>query len=48
MGALLREAAAIVGGRGGGRPEAAQGGGPEVDRLDEALAQARILLRAQE
>ena len=47
MGALLREAAAITGGRGGGRPEAAQGGGPDVERLDEAIAQARMLLRDQ-
>lgn len=40
MGALLREAAAVVGGRGGGKPDAAQGGGPDVERLDEALAVA--------
>lgn len=44
MGALLRVAAPIVGGRGGGRPEAAQGGGPLIDRLDEALRAARAAL----
>ena len=47
MGALLRAAAAVVGGRGGGRPDAAQGGGPDVERLDEAIGQARMLLQAQ-
>jgi alanyl-tRNA synthetase len=41
MGALLREAVALLGGRGGGRPEAAQGGGPNVERLSEALTFAR-------
>lgn len=45
MGALLKTAAGVVGGRGGGRPEAAQGGGPEVARLDEALAAALDQLR---
>jgi alanyl-tRNA synthetase len=37
MGALVRQAAAVLGGRGGGRPQEAQGGGPEVGRLEEAL-----------
>ncbi len=41
MGKLLREAAAVVGGRGGGRPEAAQGGGPDAAKLAEALELAR-------
>jgi alanyl-tRNA synthetase len=40
MGALLRSAAAVIGGRGGGKPEAAQGGGPDHERLDEALQTA--------
>ncbi len=40
MGGLLREAAAVVGGRGGGKPDTAQGGGPDVGRLEEALAVA--------
>jgi alanyl-tRNA synthetase len=38
---LLREAAAIVGGRGGGKPDQAQGGGPDASRLAEALEHAR-------
>ena len=39
-GNLVRELAAIVGGRGGGKPNLAQAGGPNVARLDEALAAA--------
>ncbi len=41
MGAILRAACAVVEGKGGGRPHLAQGGGPAVSRLDEALAMAR-------
>ena len=37
----IRETAAVLGGRGGGRPEQAQGGGPEIDKLGEALRTAR-------
>ena len=44
MGAALREAVALIGGRGGGRPEAAQGGGPDTARLDEAIEHARQLV----
>ncbi len=39
-GDLMRQAAAAVGGKGGGRPDMAQGGGTEPARLDEALALA--------
>ncbi|MBB3104980.1 alanine--tRNA ligase [Azomonas macrocytogenes] len=39
-GDLMKQAAAAVGGKGGGRPDMAQGGGSEVDRLDESLALA--------
>ncbi|MCQ4321043.1 alanine--tRNA ligase [Stutzerimonas stutzeri] len=37
-GDLMRQAAAVVGGKGGGRPDMAQGGGSDASRLDEALA----------
>jgi alanyl-tRNA synthetase len=37
---LLKTAVAVVGGRGGGTPALAQGGGPEVAKLEEALAVA--------
>ena len=36
-GEVLREAVALLGGKGGGSPELAQGGGPEAGRLAEAL-----------
>jgi len=37
-GDLIKAVAALVGGRGGGRPDMAQAGGPEVGKLDEAIA----------
>ena len=37
---IIEAAAPIIGGRGGGRDDMAQAGGPGVDRLDEALARA--------
>ena len=40
-GDLMRQAAAVVGGKGGGRPDMAQGGGTDAGRLDEALALAK-------
>jgi alanyl-tRNA synthetase len=46
-GALLKEAAALLGGRGGGRPNMAQGGGKDIGRLDEALAKIEALLKTQ-
>jgi alanyl-tRNA synthetase len=46
-GALVKEAAALLGGRGGGRPNMAQGGGKSVDRLDDALAKIEALLAEQ-
>ena len=36
-GDIIREAASYVGGGGGGRPDMAQAGGPNVDGLDDAL-----------
>jgi alanyl-tRNA synthetase len=41
---LIQEIAPIVGGKGGGRPENAQGGGTDPSKMDEALAKARSLL----
>jgi len=40
-GTWIREAATIVGGKGGGRPDLAQAGGKLVDQLPAALAAAR-------
>jgi alanyl-tRNA synthetase len=36
----VRELASVVGGRGGGKPNLAQAGGPDVGKLDEALESA--------
>ncbi|HVG21721.1 MAG TPA: DHHA1 domain-containing protein, partial [Blastocatellia bacterium] len=37
MGQLLSEACQLLGGRGGGKPDLAQGGGPAPEKLDEAI-----------
>jgi alanyl-tRNA synthetase len=44
-GKIIQTIAPIVGGKGGGRPDNARGGGKEVAKLDEALVKARELLR---
>jgi alanyl-tRNA synthetase len=41
---LIQEIAPIVGGKGGGRAENAQGSGTDVGKIDKALAEARRLL----
>jgi alanyl-tRNA synthetase len=41
---LIQEIALIVGGKGGGRPDNAQGAGKDVAKINEALARARELL----
>ncbi|MGA7213340.1 MAG: alanine--tRNA ligase [Terrimicrobiaceae bacterium] len=43
-GKIIQQIAPIVGGKGGGRPESAQGGGKDPSKVDEALAKARSLL----
>ncbi|MCQ4240584.1 alanine--tRNA ligase [Stutzerimonas stutzeri] len=43
-GDLMRQAAATVGGKGGGRPDMAQGGGSEPQKLDDALALTRTFV----
>jgi alanyl-tRNA synthetase len=45
MNALMREACRMLGGRGGGRPELAQGGGPHAEKLTEALEAAASSVR---
>jgi alanyl-tRNA synthetase len=41
---LIQQIAPIVGGKGGGRPESAQGAGKDASKIDEALSKARELL----
>jgi alanyl-tRNA synthetase len=41
---LIQQIAPIVGGKGGGRPDSAQGAGKDASKVNEALAKARELL----
>jgi alanyl-tRNA synthetase len=43
-GKIIQAIAPIVGGKGGGKPDNARGGGKNADKLDEALAKAKSLL----
>jgi alanyl-tRNA synthetase len=45
-GDLVKEAARLVGGKGGGKPDLAQAGGPDPAGLDKALAKVVELVRA--
>ena len=45
-GSIIRAAARALGGGGGGKPELAQGGGPNVEKLDEAMAAGKEAIRA--
>jgi alanyl-tRNA synthetase len=40
-GSMIKAAAKALGGGGGGKPDLAQGGGPNLEKLDEALAAGR-------
>jgi alanyl-tRNA synthetase len=44
-GKIIQSIAPIVGGKGGGKPDNARGGGKDVAKLDEALAKARELAK---
>ena len=46
-GELVGAIAAMVGGRGGGRPDFAQAGGTDASKLDAALASVEGLVRAK-
>ncbi|HEY8122159.1 MAG TPA: DHHA1 domain-containing protein, partial [Myxococcota bacterium] len=43
-GDLVREISAVVGGKGGGRPDFAQGGGPDAGKLDAAIERLYALI----
>ena len=45
-GNIIKSIAAIVGGSGGGRPDMAQAGGSQIEKIDEALKKAEDLIRA--
>jgi alanyl-tRNA synthetase len=42
---IVKEACSLLGGSGGGRPERAQGGGPYADKINEAVSEAKKLVR---
>jgi alanyl-tRNA synthetase len=42
-GKIIQQIAPIVGGKGGGKPDQARGGGKDASKLDEALAKAKTL-----
>ena len=42
--AIVRDVAAVAGGRGGGKPHMAQAGIPDVSKLDAALAEAPAIV----
>jgi alanyl-tRNA synthetase len=44
-GKLLKSVAEVVGGRGGGRPDMAQGGGGDPSKVPEALERAVELVK---
>ena len=46
-GNIIRDIAKIAGGGGGGRPDMAQAGAKDVNKLDEALQQAQQIIDAQ-
>lgn len=48
MGKLMQAACTVINGHGGGRPQQAQGGGSEVDKLEEALRSAGDLLTSRD
>jgi alanyl-tRNA synthetase len=45
-GKIIQQIAPVVGGKGGGKPDNARGGGKNVTELDAALAKAKELLKA--
>jgi alanyl-tRNA synthetase len=44
---VIKEAAGVMGGGGGGRDTMAQAGGKDPERLDEALERARQAIEAK-
>jgi alanyl-tRNA synthetase len=44
-GKLVQELAPIIGGKGGGKPDFARGGGKDKSKLDELISKANILLK---
>jgi len=45
-GDIIRDLAAVIGGKGGGRPDMAQAGGPLKERLSEALGRLETVVKS--
>ncbi len=45
-GKLVKEAAMVTGGNGGGRGDFAQAGGKDATKVDEALAKAKLMIES--
>jgi len=43
---IVKEASKVLGGGGGGKPDLAQGGGPKVDKIEEALKKSVEVIRS--
>jgi alanyl-tRNA synthetase len=46
-GSIIKAVAKALGGGGGGKPDLAQGGGPNVERIEEALQAGEEAMRAR-
>jgi alanyl-tRNA synthetase len=46
-GNIIREVTAIAGGKGGGKPDMAQGGGKDKDKIEEAIAKVEEIVKGQ-
>ena len=46
-GQIIKDITAIAGGRGGGKPDMAQGGGTDANKIDDALARVDEIVEAQ-
>jgi alanyl-tRNA synthetase len=46
-GDIVSSASSVVGGKGGGRPTMAQGGGKEIDKIPEALKAAEAYVKGK-
>ncbi len=46
-GMVIKEITKLAGGSGGGKPDMAQGGGKDIDKVDEAIAAAKDIITAQ-
>jgi alanyl-tRNA synthetase len=44
-GKIIQQIAPITGGKGGGKPDNARGGGKDITKVDEALAKAAELIK---